>query len=151
MNAMMKCSTCGAEMSNFNFSPGRRPWLFMLPMIPIMLMGFYPMLRMTFLKGDATKDLVISEVEKRANGRSIDVVGLVINNGSHKWSNVTIEAEFFDAKGVFLDEESSYLRAEIPAGAKEHFKITLRNPDPKLQAEETKMVVKVAGGHTPPF
>jgi len=148
MNPMMKCSTCGAEMSNFNFSWGRRYWLFT---IPIMLMGFYPLFRMTFLKGDVTKELVISEVQERKTGRSIDVVGLITNNGSHKWSSVTIEAEFYDAKGVFLDEESTYLRAEVPAGPKEHFKISLRTPDPKLQAEDTKMVVKVAGGHTMPF
>ena len=151
MNAMMKCSNCGAEMSNFNFSWGRRYWLFMLPTIPIMLMGFYPLYRMTYLKGDATKDLVISEIQEHANGRGRDVVGLITNNGTHKWSNVSIEAEFYDGAGVFLDEESTYLRAEIPAGAKEHFKISLRTTDAKLQAKDTKMVVKIAGGHTMPF
>jgi len=148
MIAKMTCSNCGAEMSNLNFSAGRRYWLFM---IPVMLLGFYPLLRMTFFKGDATKDLVISEVEKHSNGPITDVVGVITNNGSRKWSMVTIEAEFFDGAGAFLDEQSSPLRAEIPAGAKEHFKITLRALDPKLKAEDTKMVVKVAGGHTMPF
>ena len=148
MTAKMKCSNCGAEMSNFNFSPGRRYWLFM---IPIMLLGFFPFIRMTFFKGDVTKDLVISEIQKRVSGPSTEVVGLITNKGSHKWSNVTIEAEFFDGSGVFLDEQSSSLRAEIPAGAQEHFKISLRTSDPKLQAADTKMVVKIAGGHTMPF
>jgi hypothetical protein len=148
MIAKMTCSNCGAEMSNLNFSAGRRYWLFM---IPVMLLGFYPLLRMSYFKGDATKDLVISEVEKRSNGPITDVVGVITNKGSRKWSSVTIEAEFFDGSGVFLDEQSSLLRAEIPAGAKEHFKISLRASDPKLKAEDTKMVVKVAGGHTMPF
>ena len=148
MNAKMTCSNCGAEMSNLNFSAGRRYWLFM---IPFMLLAFFPIIRMSFFKGDATKDLVISEVEKRSNGPSTDVVGLITNKGSRKWSGVTNEAEFFDASGAFLDEQSSPLRSEIPAGAKEHFKITLRALDPKLKAEDTKMVVKLAGGHTMPF
>ena len=120
-------------------------------MIPIMLLAFLPIIRMTFFKGDVTKDLVISEVQKRSNGQSIDVLGLITNNGRHKWSSVTIEAEFFDGSGVFLDEQSSYLRSEIPAGAKEHFKISMRTSDSKLKAEDTKMVVKIAGGHTMPF
>lgn len=148
MNAQMKCSNCGAEISNLNFSAGRRYWQFM---IPIMLLGLYPMLRMSFFKGDATKDLVISEVEKRSSGPSTDVVGVITNHGRRKWSMVTIEAEFFDGAGAFLDEQSSSLRTEIPAGAKEHFKISLRTADSKVRADDTKMIVKVAGGHTMPF
>ena len=138
-------------MTNVNFSPDRRYWLVMLPTIPIMLLGFYPLFRMMYLKGDATKDLVISEVEQRPNGRSIDVVGLITNHSSRTWSNVTVEAEFYDGTGVFLDEKSSYLHVDIPAGAKEHFKISLLTTDARLQAKDTKMVVKVAGGHAPPF
>ena len=86
MNAKMTCSNCGAEMANFNFSAGRRYWLFMLP---IMLLGFYPLRRMTLFKGDVTKDLVVTDIEKRANGPTTDVVGIITNNGSRKWSNVT--------------------------------------------------------------
>ncbi len=151
MIAKMKCSNCGAEMSNLNFTQGKKHLLYRLFMIPIMLLAFLPIIRMTFFKGDVTKDLVISEVQKRSNGQSIDVLGLITNNGRHKWSSVTIEAEFFDGSGVFLDEQSSYLRSEIPAGAKEHFKISMRTSDSKLKAEDTKMVVKIAGGHTMPF
>jgi len=138
-------------MSNLNFTQGKKHLLYRLFMIPIMLLAFLPIIRMTFFKGDVTKDLVISEVQKRSNGQSIDVLGLITNNGRHKWSSVTIEAEFFDGSGVFLDEQSSYLRSEIPAGAKEHFKISMRTSDSKLKAEDTKMVVKIAGGHTMPF
>jgi hypothetical protein len=116
-----------------------------------MLIGLFPLFRMTYLKGDITKELVISEVEKRSSAPTIDIVGLITNRGTHKWSNISIEAEFYDGSGAFLDEKSDYLRTEIPAGAKEHFKISLRTPDPRLRADDTKMVVKIAGGHSPPF
>lgn len=148
MIAKMKCSNCGAEMSNLNFSWGKKYWLFM---IPVMLLGFLPLMKMMFFKGDATKDLVISEIQKRVNGPNIDVIGLITNSGSHKWSSITVEAEFFDSAGVFLDEESSYLRSDISPTAKEHFKISWKASDPKLLADDVKMVVKVAGGHSMPF
>lgn len=148
MIAKMKCSNCGAEMSNLNMSWGRRYWLFM---IPVMLLGFLPLLKMTFFKGDVTKDLSVSEIQKRAVDKSIEIIGLLTNNGSRKWSSVTVEVEFFDASGVFIDEASEYLRSEVAAGAKEHFKIAIRSPGAAILAPDTKMVVKVSGGHTMPF
>jgi hypothetical protein len=64
---------------------------------------------------------------------------------------VTIETEFFDAAGAFIDEATEYLRTDIASGAKEHFKVTILSPSPALTAPGTKMDVKVAGGHTSPF
>ena len=62
-----------------------------------------------------------------------------------------IEAEFYDATGNILDEVSSYIRSDIAGGAKEHFKITVK-PAPPDQAilPDSKMVVKVTGGHSMP-
>lgn len=151
MNAKLKCSNCGAEMNNFNLSWGKKYWLIMIPAMLVGILAFVPMLKMTFFKGDVTKDLVISDVRKRVNDQSIEVVGLITNKGRHTWSSVTVEAEFFDGSGAFLDELSSYLASEIPVGAKEHFKISLPSIDSRLRADETKMIVKIAGGHTRPF
>jgi len=148
MIAKMKCSNCGAEISNLNMSWGRKYWLFA---IPIMLLGFLPLIKMTFFKGDVTKDLTITDVTKRQSGTSLDIIGLITNSGSRKWSSVNIEAEFFDAAGGFIDEQTETIRSEVAPGAKEHFKITLRTPDAKVQAADTKMVVKIAGGYSMPF
>jgi hypothetical protein len=148
MIAKMKCSNCGAEMSNLNMSWGRKQLWFI---IPILLLGFWPMAKLLWFKGDAMKDLVISDVQKRMNGRSLEIVGIVTNTGKHKFSSVTIEAEFFDAAGNFLDEEDEYLRSDINGGAKEHFKITMTSPPAQASAAETKMVVKVSGGHSDSF
>jgi hypothetical protein len=148
MLAQMKCSNCGAEMSNFNMSWG---WKNYLVMLPIMLLGFLPLLQMTFFKGDVTKELTISDVQRRSADRSVEIVGLITNKGNRTWSGVTIEAEFFDASGAFIDEATDYRRADISANAQEHFKVTIANPPPALSDPDTKMVVKVAGGHSLPF
>ena len=120
-------------------------------MVPIMLLGFLPLLKMTFFKGDVTKELTISDVQRRSDDRSVEIVGLITNKGNRNWSGATIKADFFDASGAFVDEATEYLRADISANAQEHFKVTLMTPSAALNAPGTKMVVKVAGGHTSPF
>ena len=148
MLAKMKCSNCGAEISNLNMSWG---WKNYLMVVPIMLLGFLPLLRTTFFKGDITKELTISDVQRRSVDRSLEIVGLIANKGNRTWSGVTIEAEFFDASGAFIDEATDYRRADISANAQEHFKVTILTPSAALSDPGTKMVVKVAGGHTSPF
>ena len=135
-------------MSNLNMSWGKKQLWFM---IPIMLIGFLPLIKIFWFKGDVTKDLVISQIEKRKDERSLQIIGLVTNKGTHKWSSVTVEAEFFDAAGKFIDEDNEYLHADIAPGAQEHFKITLKLRPETVEAPGTKMVVKVTGGNTMPF
>lgn len=148
MPTKLKCSNCGEEVSTLSMAWSWKPLLLMLP---IMLLGFLPMARLFFFKGDISKELMISEIEKRINGGNLEIVGLITNNGSHDWSGVSIEAEFFDATGAFLDEEQEYLRSDVSRNAKEHFKITIRNPKDSMTAEGNKMVVKISGGHSSPF
>jgi len=148
MAAKLKCSNCGEEISTFNMSWG---WKHLLFIVPIMLIGFLPMARLFLFKGNISKELVLSEVEKRLTGGNLEIVGLITNNGNHDWTAVAIEAEFFDTSGVFLDEGQEYLRSNVSRGAKEHFKITIRNPKESMTSDQSKMVVKVSGGHSSPF
>jgi hypothetical protein len=148
MKASMKCSNCGAEMSNLNMVWGRKQLWFMLP---VMLLGFLPLIKMTFFKGDATKDLAISDIQTRASGKSLEVVGLIANSSSREWSGVTVEAEFFDASGNFIDEAVEYLRSDIGGNSKEHFKIVIPSPPDAAVSGSIKPVVKISGGHTSPF
>lgn len=148
MQAKMKCSNCGAEVSNLSMTWG---WKHLLLPLPLLLLGFYPILKMTFFKADITKDLAISDVQKRSREGSLEIIGLLTNSGSDTWTSIKVEAEFFDAAGNFLDESTQYLQADVAGKAKEHFKITIPNPAAALSAPETKMVVKVAGGHTSAF
>ena len=82
---------------------------------------------------------------------SLVVTGLIKNLGKHDWSGVTVEAEFFDEQGLFIDEESEYIRSDIVAQAEEHFKIEIRNPRNELTADTTTLKVKVSGGRSKPF
>lgn len=148
MKASMKCSNCGAEMSNLNLTWGRRQMWFI---IPIMVLGFLPLIKMTFFKGEAAKDLSISEIQTRTSGRTLEIVGLITNSSGREWSGVTVEAEFFDAAGNFLDEESNFLRSDIAGHSKEHFKIVISSPPEGALSGDIKPVIKISGGHTSPF
>lgn len=144
----MKCSNCGAEMSNLNMSWGRKQIWFI---VPIMLLGFLPLVRMTFFKGDPMKDLSISDVQKRSVDRSLEITGLISNSSSRTWSSVSVEVEFFDAAGQFVDEANERIDSDIGSHAKEHFKIRISSPSQQITADGVKHVVKIAGGHTNPF
>lgn len=144
----MKCSNCGAEMSNLNMTWGRKQLWFV---IPVMLLGFLPLIKMSFFKGDVKKDLAISEIETRASGRSLEIVGLITNSSSREWSSITVEAEFFDASGKFIDEASEYMRSDIAGHSKEHFKIVISSPPEAALSGAIQPVVKISGGHTSPF
>ena len=135
-------------MSNMNMTWGKKQMWFL---IPVMVLGFLPIIKMTFFKGDATKDLAISDIETRAAGRSLEIVGLITNSSSREWSGVTVQAEFFDASGKFVDEASEYLRSDISGNSKEHFKIVISSPPGEALNGEMKPVLKISGGHTRPF
>ncbi len=148
MKATMKCSNCGAEMSNLSMNWGRKQLWFI---VPILILGFLPLIKMTFFKGDVTKDLAISEVKTKMVGSSLEIIGLITNSSGREWSGVTIEAEFYDSSGEFLDEASQYLRFAIGGHAKEHFKIKVSSPPELAVKGAIKPTVKVSGGHASPF
>ena len=74
------------------------------------------------------------------------VTGLIKNLGKRDWSGVTVEAEFFDEQGMFLDEASQYLTNDILGEAEEHFKMEIRSPGNAFTAETTTLKVKYLGG-----
>jgi hypothetical protein len=148
MIAKMKCSNCDAEMTDLKLSWGKKQ---LLLIIPIMVLGFAPLIMMTVFKGDASKDLVVSEVKTRTAGSSLEIVGLITNLSRRTWSGVSVEAEFFDSSGEFIDEAGQYLRSNINGHSEEHFKITIKSPPQEAASGEIKPVVKISGGHTSPF
>ncbi len=74
------------------------------------------------------------------------ITGLIKNLGKRDWSGVTVEAEFFDEQGMFLDEVSIFLGSDILGEAEEHFKMEIRSPGNALTAESTTLKVKISGG-----
>lgn len=148
MLAKMKCSNCGAEISNLNMSWN---WKHLLFVVPIMLIGTFPLLQLTLFKGDVRKDLSISDVTTHFDDEKVEIVGLITNSSGRTWSGVTVKAEFFDSGGKFIDESTQYLNGDIGGNANEHFKITVLDRNARLSAPDTKIEVKIAGGRTSPF
>ena len=149
----MKCSNCGADIPAVNV---QYSWKQLIFIVPILLVGFWPLAQLTIFRGDVTKDLVIRQVEKKLsfqdspNGTLV-VTGIIKNLGNREWSGVTVEAEFFDEQGMFLDEASEFIRSDILAAAEEHFKIQIRSPRNELTADTTALKVKISGGRSQPF
>ena len=149
----MKCSNCGADIPAVNV---QYSWKQLIFIVPILLVGFWPLAQLTIFRGDVTKDLVIRQVEKKLsfqdspNGTLV-VTGIIKNLGDREWSGVTVEAEFFDEQDMFLDEASEYIRSDILAEAEEHFKIQIRSPRNELTADTTALKVKISGGRSQPF
>ncbi len=149
----MKCSNCGADIPAVNI---QYSWKQLIFIVPILLVGFWPLAQLTIFRGDVTKDLVIRQVEKKLsfqdspNGTLV-VTGIIKNLGNREWSGVTVEAEFFDEQDMFLDEASEYIRSDILAEAEEHFKIQIRSPRNELTADTTALKVKISGGRSKLF
>lgn len=138
----MKCSGCGAETTHLTLKNSKwQNWVF----LPIMFLGFFPLMKMYFFKGDITKDLTISQVQKKVVGRGVEITGLITNNGKKNWTSVQVEVEFFDSSGAFLDEQDQYLRGDIKAHAQEYFKVNHHSAPDQIKGEDVKMVVKLSG------
>ena len=84
-------------------------------------------------------------------GSSLEIIGLITNSSGREWSGVTVEAEFYDSSGEFLDEAIQYLKSTIGGHAKKHFRITIASPPELAEKVSLKPTVKVSGGHTSPF
>jgi hypothetical protein len=141
MKATVKCSNCGAEITNLNFSWGRKQWLWFLPLLII-----YPLSMWMLLgpKGDFRKDLQITILERRESDKSVEILGSIENKGKTKWDNVAIDCCFFDAQGAFIDKASGGVEAVVMPNESEYFKITAKDTDGKLNAPGIRMDAKIA-------
>jgi len=148
METKLTCSNCGAEVSNLNMASSKRYAL--IPLV-FMVVAFVPLIKIWFFKADATKDLKISQIQKTVTAESIDVTGLITNEGRHRWSSVYLEAEFFDKAGNFLGEESERISSDIIPEIKEHFKVSITNRDARLRAPDVRMELKIASAFTSSF
>ena len=155
----MKCRVCGADIpagADISAMNIQYSWKQLLFIVPAMLLGFWPLAQLTILRGDVTKDLVVRQVEKKLSFQDsprgkLVITGLIKNLGKRDWSGVTVEAEFFNEQGMFLDEASEFLRSDILGEAEEHFKMEIHSPGNALTAESTTLKVKIAGGRSKLF
>lgn len=86
---------------------------------------------------DQDAGLVVVSHKERRVGKSVDILGVIENQGNDTWGSINIEVELFDKKGGFVDECSEYIQGSIKPGEKQNFKVSCRrcdkNPLPKYE------------------
>jgi hypothetical protein len=143
MQATVKCSNCGAEITNLSFTWGKKHWLWMMPLIILLpLLSMIPMWQIFKGKGDFRKDLQITVLETRKDEGKIDILGTVQNSGKTAWENIQLTVDFFDAQGKFLDQESGRVTNSVGPGDTEHFKISILSPSDRIKPKDVRMEVK---------
>ena len=124
--------------------------MWLLPIIPIMLIGFIPLWNLNKPKGDFREDLKITILEKRQS-ESYEILGIVENTGKTEWESINIDCDFFDSKGAFIDKASGRVGAVVMPGGKEYFKITAKDPAARLAAPGVELKAKIADAYTSRF
>jgi len=152
MKATVKCSNCGAEITNLYFTWGKRQWIWMAPLFLFFVVCLcISMWEVNRPKGDYRKDLKVTVLETRKNASTMEVLGKIENAGSRPWSGIALAADFFNPEGQFLDEESGHVPASIDPGEMGYFKITISDPPKRIQASGVRMEVKVASAYSSVF
>lgn len=144
MKASVKCSSCGAEITNLQFTWGKKYWLAMLIPLPIVLLAFFPMWRMMKPKGDYREDLQIKVQQWQVADDHLEILGAIENQGKTTWENIELDAEFYDPEGKFVDEESGRVSSSIVPGQTEHFKIDIYSPSKRISENNVELKVKIA-------
>jgi hypothetical protein len=148
MNATLKCSNCGSEITNLNMTWGKKQWLWMTPLMILILL---PMWKLYKPKGDFRKDLQVEMLELRKDSGNIEILGTIQNNGATEWNFISLNADFFDPQGKFLDQHTERLSNSIPPGDTAHFKITILSPSERTKAKDVRIELKVADASTRMF
>jgi hypothetical protein len=90
-DAKLKCSNCGAELTNLNFGWGKWQWLWgLLSFLPFVAVLVWMQLWMFRDSRDFANEIQASLIETRATKDRFDVVGQLKNVGSHTWNSVTV-------------------------------------------------------------
>jgi hypothetical protein len=151
-DAKLKCSNCGAELTNLIFGWGKKQWLWgLLSFVPLIIFFIWINQRLLRHNDDFATDIAVTLLERKTSGDQINVLGKLKNNGEHTWNRVTVEAEVYDKAGKFLDESSDYLSMTLAPDSEEYFRITLRSADPETLDESAKVVLKVTDANEDRF
>ena len=123
----------------------------MLFLLPVLIVSLYPMWRLLGPKGDYREDLHVVVLDRRVTDNRLEILGSIENRGSTTWQRVELEAEFYDADGNFIDEESSYMSGALVSGQKENFKISAYVTNDEIAGGDVTMKIKVADADAKQF
>ena len=93
---------------------------------------------------DKIKSIEIQNFHDTREGDFVMVIGSIKNTGKEKASSIKLEAEFFNAKGEFVYEETEYVSKTILPNEVENFVIKCGCTNRKIP-EYSKVTVRVVG------
>ena len=143
MKNKLTCPHCDKEITTVKMSYNKKQWLFVLP---ILVLGLYPLLSITFFKSSASDGLEISSYAIRMDGDEMVVTGIINNLTDSAWKSVSMEAEFFDESGNFIGERDDYIGSDIHSKANENFEVRFSYLPEAVLAGKATTKLKVAGG-----
>jgi len=127
LKTQLKCSNCGAEITNLKFSSWlRKEWLWFIPFVIIIF--FLPDVIILYKiyggKHDFTTELTAKETERRFLNGTIEIFGVIENHGKVNWEDIVVQADLFGKNKQFLDQLSTRTCANLLPGTSEYFKIS---------------------------
>lgn len=144
-NNKLTCPHCEKDVATVGFRYGSKQWLFILP---ILALGFYPLLSMTVFNSRAlaSEDLQIASYETRLEGKELVITGVITNLTESAWKSVSLEAEFFDETGKYIGEGTDYAGSDVHPNSQENFEVRFRYLPELVLAGKAKTELKIAGG-----
>ena len=144
-NNKLTCPHCEKDVATVGLRHGSKQWLFILP---ILALGFYPLLSMTVFNSRAlaSEDLQIASYETRLEGKELVITGVITNLTESAWKSVSLEAEFFDETGKYIGEGTDYAGSDVHPNSQENFEVRFRYLPELVLAGKAKTELKIAGG-----
>lgn len=94
-------------------------------------------------KSSPVKWASVIDGREREIDNGVEILARVKNDGEHTWPNATVEAEFFDDKGEFVDECSDYIKNELKSGDTQNVKIKCGGCENNKLADYDSYTIKV--------
>jgi hypothetical protein len=123
MKTRFKCSNCGAEISNITMGWGKKDWLWSFLFLIFIFSALFLVEFMMTDRNDFRDDLSLKNIEQQYVNGTIEISGVIENNGKVEWEDVVVEAELFSADNKFLDEIPRRIYTSLAPGSSEHFQI----------------------------
>jgi hypothetical protein len=123
MKSNLKCSNCGAEITNLNFGWDRKQWVWFIPFVLFVLALPLIFDYMMSDRSDYRADLLIHIADKQFNEGTVEINGTIENHGNVEWEDIIVQAEMYSAENRLLDEMTRRVYTNLPPGATEHFQI----------------------------
>ena len=117
-------------------------------LLPILILGAYPLYTMVLFKPVSSEDLSISEVKSMVVEGKLEVLGVISNSSKNEWRSVKIEVEFYDSEGAFIGADSQYWNSTILPLSNENFKVVVRNLPSQLLSGDPPPKFKLTGGRS---